>query len=109
MSNHMIIDFSNIGGPVYSGRPRGELIRAKFALDNIDQSSTLVDIQIPETTYSITSSFFLGLFGPSVVKAGSVEAFFSKYHFEAKPVLTKAFRDYAGLALQAKALFSNKN
>lgn len=108
MSNHITIDFNNIAGPVYSGRPRGESLRTKFALDSVDEENVQVDIEVPEGTYSVTSSFFLGLFGPSVVRAGSSEAFFRKYNFRAKPVLEKAFHDYASLALQTKALFSNK-
>jgi len=108
MSNHITIDFSNIGGPVYSGRPRGESLRSRFELDLVDEGNGQVDIEVPESTYSVTSSFFLGLFGPSVVRAGSSEAFFRKYHFKAKPVLEKAFHDYASLALQSKALFASK-
>lgn len=103
----MKIDFKQLGGPVYSGRPRGVAIRKQYALDSVDgDASATVDIAVPDNTYSMTSSFFLGLFGPSVVKAGSSQAFFSKFHFTAKPVLQHAFTGYVENALQAKRLFS---
>lgn len=103
----MLIDFNELGGPVYSGRPRGAAARVRYLLDEVDKdSNTVVDVSVPDRTYSMTSSFFLGLFGPSVVRAGSREAFFQKYHFKAKPVLKNAFIDYVDVALQAKGLFS---
>lgn len=103
----MKIDFVSLGGPVYSGRPRGVAVREKYALDAVDKDATqVVDVTIPDDTYSMTSSFFLGLFGPSVVRAGSSEAFFRKFHFDAKPVLRTAFAGYVESALQAKRLFS---
>lgn len=101
------IDFTSLGGPVYSGRPRGAAIRHKFLLDEVDRDAAAkVEVSLPENTYSMTSSFFLGLFGPSVVKAGSSEAFFRKFHFHAKPVLQNAFSGYVEIALQTKRLFN---
>lgn len=103
----MKIDFVSLGGPVYSGRPRGAAIRAQYALDAVDKDTDqVVDVAIPDSTYSMTSSFFLGMFGPSVVRAGSSEAFFRKFHFDAKPVLKTAFTGYVENVLQAKRLFS---
>lgn len=101
------IDFTELGGPVYSGRPRGAALRERFFLDDVDKdASQVVDVSVPDSTYSMTSSFFLGLFGPSVVRAGSSDAFFRKFHFAAKPVLKTAFTGYVENALQAKRLFS---
>lgn len=106
MAPHMTIDFRDIEGPIYSGRPRGESLRRKYELDAVDSSAEKVTVEVPEGTYSVTSSFFLGLFGPSVLKAGSRDAFFDKYEFHAKPVLLDAFSDYANRVLQAKSLFT---
>jgi hypothetical protein len=105
MAPNMTIDFRDIEGPIYSGRPRGESLRLKYHLDEIDHSTDTVAVTVPASTYSVTSSFFLGLFGPSVLAAGSREAFFQKFKFSAKPALMDAFTDYAGRALQTKALF----
>lgn len=106
MAPNMTIDFRDIEGPIYSGRPRGESLRIKYHLDAVDRSADTVMVSVPPGTYSVTSSFFLGLFGPSVLAAGSREAFFRKYKFSAKPALMDAFTDYAGRALQTKSLFS---
>ena len=106
MTAAMTINFSDIEGPVYSGRPRGQSLRARYHLDEADKSAELVTVEVPEGTYSVTSSFFLGFFGPSGVKAGSEEAFFKKFRFHAPPVLMDAFADYASRALQTKNLFS---
>jgi hypothetical protein len=103
----MMINFSDLGGPVYSGRPRGVALRQQLALDAVDENAEqVVDVAVPDSTYSMTSSFFLGLFGPSVVSAGSSEAFFEKFHFTAKPVLKNAISGYVENALQTKRLFS---
>ena len=76
------IDFSKIEGPVYTGRQRGELLRQALQLDRLDKAPETVDVRIPDSTYTISTSFFLGLFGPSVVKAGSPEAFYRHYRFQ---------------------------
>ena len=76
------IDFNDLGGPVYAGRPRGELARKRLRLDSLDQSSVPVEVIIPDETYSLNSSFFLGLFGPSVVHCKSRDGFLEKYHFQ---------------------------
>lgn len=106
MASNMTIDFRDIEGPIYSGRPRGESLRRKYELDSVDRSGDVVSVNVPATTYSVTSSFFLGLFGPSVLAAGSRDAFFSKFRFSANPVLMDAFFDYASRALQTKTLFT---
>ena len=102
----MLIDFSNYPGPVYTGRSRGELIRAELHLDDVDSTDRLVNVKIPAATYSLTSSFFLGLFGPSVTRAGSQHAFFQKFNFDTSTALTEAFSDYVARALQEKRLFN---
>ncbi|MBA4058688.1 MAG: hypothetical protein C0490_28485 [Marivirga sp.] len=103
----MKIDFKDLGGPVYTGRPRGVAIRQRLGLDAVDKDNEqVVDVAVPDSTYSMTSSFFLGLFGPSVVHAGSSSAFFEKFHFTAKPALKNAFTGYVENALQAKRLFN---
>lgn len=76
------IDLAKFGGPTFIGRPNGEAARQKLSLDEIDANEDMViEVDIPETTYSINSSFFLGLFGKSIRKAGSEEKFLNKYKF----------------------------
>lgn len=78
------IDFSKLGGPTYIGRDKGEAARASFNLDELENSGRLskVYVTIPEGTYNINSSFFLGLFGNSIRKAGSKDNFLSMFRFE---------------------------
>jgi hypothetical protein len=101
----MKIDFRTIEGPVYTGRSRGEALRRELRLDEADAKEEVVEIDIPEDTYTISSSFFLGLFGPSVVKAGSKEAFYSYYHFRSPEFLKEVMDGYVSRALQSRNLF----
>jgi hypothetical protein len=75
------IDFAKLGGPVYVGRPNGEKARERLDIDKLDRVDTPINVIIPDGTYSVTSSYFLGLFGPSVVHFGSEGAFFAHYVF----------------------------
>lgn len=79
----LVIDFANLGGPVYIGREKGEAARKKLHLEILDSDKEMSAIvTIPATTYSINSSFFLGLFGPSIRAAGTREAFLNKFTFK---------------------------
>jgi len=77
------IDFKELGGPVFVGRERGNRVREKFNLDQIDTSDEKIQIIVPEDTYSINPSFFLALFGKSIRTLGDKEAFFKKYEIKA--------------------------
>ena len=107
MPNPLTLDFSRIQGPVYTGRSRGEALRAKYALDAHDDSDQSVEVIIPDATYTVSSSFFLGMFGPSVVKAGSVENFRRRYRFRAPHFLDSVLDGHAAKALQGRVLISH--
>jgi hypothetical protein len=81
MSKTITIDFGRLGGPVFAGRPKGEKVRAELGLDAVDEEGTRVEVLIPEDIYSLNNSYFLGLFGKSVVHAGTREKFYAQYHF----------------------------
>jgi len=102
--NHdsVTINFSDFGGPVYIGRPKGEKARARFQLDLLDETDQTVFIKIPEGTYSINSSFFLGFFGKSIRSAGSRESFLKKYQFSAPESLNEAIESFITRALHEK-------
>ncbi|QRR36328.1 hypothetical protein JNX00_10905 [Hydrogenophaga sp. YM1] len=106
MSEPKTIDFGGISGPVYTGRERGEQLRSTLGLDVYDSEPGVVEVVIPPSTYTISSSFFLGLFGPSVVKAGSKEAFYDRYHFTSPKFLENVMDGYVTRALQSKNLFA---
>ena len=101
-----LIDLSQVQGPVLTGRDRGEQLRAKFNLDALDAAGAVVDVTVPDTTYAITSSFFLGMFVPSVKHAGSKEAFYSHFRFKAPEFLLAPMDDFVSRALQPKNLFA---
>lgn len=105
MTDPLVIDFSKYNGPVYTGRDRGARLRAQLNLDAIDRTEGTVDVSIPEETYTVTSSFFLGLFGPSVVRAGSKDQFFAKYRFKLPAFLRPDVDGYVARALQPRNLF----
>lgn len=105
MSGTLMIDFSKYNGPVYTGRERGVRLRQELALDSVDASGANVEVSIPEDTYTVTSSFFLGLFGPSVVKAGSKDKFYQQYHFRTPAFLKPDVDGYIARALQGRNLF----
>ncbi|MBJ9731111.1 MULTISPECIES: hypothetical protein [Burkholderia] len=109
MSKPMVIDFGALQGPVFTGRPRGEQLRRELHVDDMDRADAVVEVNIPESTYSISSSFILGLFGRSVVRLGSREAFYDKYHFNASTLFRDVVDACVARALQKKSLFDEAN
>ena len=105
-NNEKSIDFATIEGPVYTGRSRGERLREQLDLDALDKSAFVIKVKIPEATYSISSSFFLGLFGPSIIKYGSKDDFIKKYSFETSEFLISVIEKHIARALQERNLFS---
>lgn len=103
--NTLKVDLSQVAGPVYSGRDRGEALREKYSLDAKEDEAETVDVLIPITAYTVSSSFFLGLLGPSVRKCGSVDLFERKFRFTAPDFLKPILHGHAQLALQNRSLF----
>lgn len=64
----------------------GRELRKELDLDDIDNTSQVVIVDIPLTFLGITSSFFLEMFGPSIIKAGSAGVFLDKYLFKTNGV-----------------------
>lgn len=102
----LTVDLSSVSGPVYSGRGRGEALREKYALNDLEDSIDSVSVIIPESAYTVSSSFFLGLFGPSIRKCGSVDQFERKFSFDAPDFLKPILHAHAALAVQNRNLFS---
>lgn len=105
MSEIMFIDFAKYNGPVYTGRARGANLRAELNLDALERAGSQFKVSIPEGTYTVSSSFFLGLFGPSVVKAGSKDEFYKKFNFTVPVFLRPDVDGYIARALQSRNLF----
>jgi hypothetical protein len=65
---------------VFAGRDRGGHWRSEFKLDEIDNGTDAVDVEIPGDVISVNISFFLGMFGKSVRTLGT-ERFRQRYQF----------------------------
>jgi hypothetical protein len=104
MVNTHIVDFSNLEGPVYTGRDRGEALRKQLHIEEFDDDNASVNVIIPASTYTVSSSFFLGMFGPSVRKLGSLELFWKKFQFNAPKPLMPLLEAHAARALQGRQL-----
>lgn len=75
-----IQDYRESGSKIFSGRDSGILARKKLNLNQLDFDDEQYNIVIPDDTYSISGSFFGGLFSDSVIELGE-EKFREKYHF----------------------------
>ena len=78
--------YHEVGTIVLSGRPKGEKLRAALNLDKLDEGEEQVQVVVPREVISLNSSFFSGLFGPSVRSKGE-DAFRAKYSFSCLPAI----------------------
>ena len=77
------IDLSQLLAPntkVISGREYGKTARKQLNIDLEDKSEDPVEVYVASDIFSLTSSYFLGLFGKSVRKLGE-DNFRKKYIF----------------------------
>lgn len=102
------VDFSKIAGRIYAGRPNGIKARSLFDIENCDSMQGKVEVIFPENARSISSSFFLGMFGDSIRKFGSKEKFQSHYAFKANPQISKQIDKVIDRALVAMAFNSSQ-
>ena len=77
------------GGEVHnlSGHEKGAAARKQFNLSALDSEDQAVVVDIPEFVYTITPSFFQGMFAESVRKFGDRDTFLNRYRFNADPVV----------------------
>jgi len=75
---HTVVAFPS--DHVFTRRENGEALRKQWHLDGRDTNDEIVIVQIPDTMYTISSSFFIGLFADSLRKMGR-ERFKEKYRF----------------------------
>ena len=105
------IDLSSVrtspSSRVFSGRERGLAAREKFNLNVLDHQSGGVTVVIPEGTYSMNMSFFLGMFGDSVRELGRDE-FRQKYLFESDPVHLQSIEEGVNRALKESFVLPEK-
>lgn len=99
----MKIDLDELtqGGRVHnlSGRPLGEQSRNWAKVEAMDNAIEAVSVEIPNHIYSISPSFFLGMFGESVLKLNGPEPFFKKYQFTGPTKVVSQVRQWADRAM----------
>jgi hypothetical protein len=66
---------------ILSGRDFGIQLRQKLELDKIDNIEEQVTIIIPSDIWALNSSYFIGVFGKSILMLGE-EKFRKKYLFQ---------------------------
>lgn len=75
-----------------SGRLRGQAARELFCVDALDRSAEPVEVIVPPYIYSVTPSFFQGLFGPSVRARGNDAGRFREhFRFVAPSIVLEQF------------------
>lgn len=84
-------EYRTPGGRVFSGRDRGEMVRKAARLDELDLEDSTIRVVVPDDVFSVNSSFFLEMFGPSIRRLGE-EEFRRRYQFEG-PNLDRVMRD----------------
>lgn len=73
-----------------SGHERGVAAREHFGLEAADRGAAPVVVQIPDDVYTLTTSFFQGMFAASVHALNDDrERFLSKYRFVASPIVLR--------------------
>lgn len=95
----LTIDLSQEDGPVWVGLDRGLAVRERLELNHREDRVDHIDVLIPMSVYAVSSSFFQGLFGPSVRKCGSIDRFEAKFRFSAPDDLQQVLRGHALMAL----------
>ena len=75
-----IQEYRASGSKIFSGREQGKKARQKLDLNKKDFDQEKYEIIIPDDTYSITGSFFGGMFSDSVINLKE-EKFRDKYKF----------------------------
>jgi hypothetical protein len=96
------IDFQALGGPVFVGRANGAAARRKLAVDQLDLSPDPIEVRIPAQTYAVNSSFFLGLFGPSILRFATPDRFLQHYVIKSSDHVAESIRLAVERALSSR-------
>ncbi len=83
---------------VFAGRINGFAVRDEFEIDKVVKSGEQVVISFPGTAYTVSRTFFEGMFGEAIRQHNSKEKFFEQFEFKVpdflKPVLDEYSKDY---------------
>lgn len=73
-------------------------LRERLDLDKLDHQEEVVTFIVPQSLYTISTSFFMGAFGPSVRRLG-IKKFETKYVFSVDAQLKAVLHGHALLAV----------
>ena len=96
------IDLSITEPPIFTSRRKGIACREKYDLDKLDYQINPVKIIFPKNTYTMSSGFFLGLFGKSIRLLGKKERFLEHYTFTVPTQIMSKINKYINTALRKK-------
>jgi len=98
--SEVTINLAELRSRVFIGFKAGQEVRLRFKLDDLDaEPSTVVNVVIPDTTYTISDSFFQGMFEQSLLQYG--KHFNEKYRFTMKQEFHHTLnRMFSNLAFQ---------
>jgi hypothetical protein len=82
------------GTRTFTGQPRGKKARADLRVNKLESEDVEVEVLVPADTYSVSPSFILGMFSPSIEALGR-EEFLKKYDFSSWPVELRGAVDEA--------------
>ncbi|MEA2918716.1 MAG: hypothetical protein QOJ15_10797 [Bradyrhizobium sp.] len=79
------------GGEVrnLTAHERGVAARVHYGLDQLDIGAEVVTVIVPPEIFTLTPSFFQGMFAESVRHFGSRESFLQHYSFDASNLILK--------------------
>ncbi len=104
------IDLSNYTTPaskVFSGQSRGKDLRQILNIEKYEKGDYSVSIIIPEDTYSVNPSFFLGFLGKTVKKLGE-EVFNSKFKFICSSIIKENINEGIKYSLKYSSIFDDE-
>lgn len=84
---------------VFSGRPEGLKVRTEINLEVAESQLTKIIVDIPSDTIAFNPSFFLGMFGKSIIKMGK-DAFILFYEFKCSDHIKKNISENIDYALK---------
>lgn len=93
------INLSEYGGPIFTGRNKGEKIAKILALSEKESVYDKISTVIPPETWSVNSSFFLGIFGDRIKEFNDIDKFLKKYEFICSEQIENSIREHIKLGL----------
>ena len=96
------LDLSTIEPPLFVSRQKGIACRQKHDLDKLDHQINPIRIIFPKNTYTLSSGFFLGLFGKSIRQIGNRKRFLAHYIFTGPTHIISKINKFTHAALRNK-------